>query len=114
MQKPSHIFLFLAALGLTIFGLSLLMPDEKIEVGEFQIGFYTANDLLGSFWDPEDQLYEDTLTVSYDSLFTDSLHNAVDMEEVEQKPIVLDTLLQMKEWDALKEFWLALEDLKRG
>lgn len=114
MQKPSHIFLFLAALGLTIFGLSLLMPDEKIEVGEFQIGFYTPNDLLGSFWDADDQLYEDTLSVSYDSLFTDSLHNAVDMEEAEPKPIVLDTLLQMKEWDALKEFWLALEDLKRG
>lgn len=112
MHKPVHIFLFLVALGLFITGLSFLAPKDKVEVGEFELGFYQPQDLLGPLWSPSEAVLEDTVDWALDSLDLDTLPAEV-VEVVKEIPI-LDTTLQMGHWDDLAPFFEALEDLKRG
>jgi hypothetical protein len=103
MQKPVHIFLFLVALGLVITGLSFLSPKEKVKVGEFELGFYQPQDLLGPLWSPGEGVLEDTVAWAVDSLDLDTLPAEV-VEVVKEMP-VLDTTLQMGQWDALAPFF---------
>ncbi len=112
MQKPVHIFLFLVALGLVITGLSFLSPKEKVKVGEFELGFYQPQDLLGPLWTPSEAVLEDTVAWAVDSLDLDTLPAEV-VEVVKEMP-VLDTTLQMGQWDALAPFFEALGSLERG
>jgi len=112
MQKPVHIFLFLVALGLVITGLSFLSPKDKVKVGEFELGFYQPQDLLGPLWSPGEGVLEDTVAWAEDSLDLDTLPAEV-VEVVKEMP-VLDTTLQMGQWDALGPFFEALASLERG
>ena len=112
MQKPVHIFLFLVALGLVITGLSFLSPKDKVKVGEFELGFYQPQDLLGPLWSPGEGVLEDTVAWALDSLDLDTLPAEV-VEVVKEMP-VLDTTLQMGQWDALAPFFEALASLERG
>ncbi len=112
MQKPVHIFLFLVTLGLVIAGLSFLSPKDKVKVGDFEFGFYQPQNLLGPLWSPSEAVLEDTVAWVVDSLDLDTLPPEV-VEVVKEIPL-LDTTLQMGQWDALAPFFEVLEDLKRG
>jgi hypothetical protein len=112
MQKPGHIFLFLFALGSVIFGLSLVFPKDKFTLGPFELGFYQPSDLLGTFWNPKEALLEDTQVWTMDTVALDSLPESI-VEVIKEAP-ELDTTLQMGQWDALAQFFEALDALKSG
>jgi len=112
MQKPVHIFLFLVAIGMVLIGLSFLSPKDKMKFGEFELGFYQPQDLLGPLWSPSEAVPEDTVAWALDSLELDTLPAEV-VEVVKEIP-VLDSTLQLGQRDALSLFFEALESLKRG
>ena len=76
MNKPQHYFLFLATLGVLVFSLSALSPKEKWQVGPFELGFYTPNDLLGNFWTARPDAL-DTAFIAQDSNAVDALADSI-------------------------------------
>lgn len=112
MQKPVHIFLFLVAIGMVLIGLSFLSPKDKMKFGEFELGFYQPQDLLGPLWSPSEAVPEDTVAWALDSLELDTL--PAEVVEVLKEIPVLDSTLQLGQRDALSLFFEALESLKRG
>ena len=120
MNKPAHFFLFLFALGSIMLGLSFLSPKEKVQVGPFELGYYTPGELLGVLWQ-EDDSTKATLTTPKNAVLdalieeTDTFATPLLSEETELlpvvEPIILDTAIQLVDIKSFSPFFEALKRL---
>jgi lysophospholipase L1-like esterase len=108
MNKPIHFFLFLVTLGMTVFGISLWVPQENLELGPFEVGYFRPKELLGELWVAEN-------APALDSAVNDTLE-AIDLglEEEEAAKKTLQTLLQFTGTDPLATYFESLRALKEG
>ena len=120
MNKPAHLFLFLFVLGSLMLGLSFLSPKEKWQVGPFEIGYYTPEELLGTLWS-EDSAADNAIAVPENSVLdalieeTDTVTAPLLSEETEMlpvaEPVVLDTAIQLVDVKLFAPFFDALHRL---
>jgi len=122
MNKPAHLFLFLFALGGIMLGLSFLSPNEKWQVGPFEIGYYTPDELLGTLWSDDDSTKSsvpvpenavlDALIEATDSAVAPLLSGASDLLPV-TKVADLDTAIQVVDVKLFAPFFDALARLAK-
>ncbi len=120
MNKPAHLFLFLFVLGSLMLGLSFLSPKEKWQLGPFEIGYYTPEELLGTLWS-EDSTADNAIAVPENSVLdalieeTDTVTAPLLSEETEMlpvaEPVVLDTAIQLVDVKLFASFFDALHRL---
>ena len=120
MNKPAHLFLFLFVLGSLMLGLSFLSPKEKWQLGPFEIGYYTPEELLGTLWS-EDSTADNAIAVPENSVLdalieeTDTVTAPLLSEETEMlpvaEPVVLDTAIQSVDVKLFAPFFDALHRL---
>ena len=120
MNKPAHLFLFLFVLGSLMLGLSFLSPKEKWQLGPFEIGYYTPEELLGTLWS-EDSTADNAIAVPENSVLdalieeTDTVTAPLLSEETEMlpvaEPVVLDTAIQLVDVKLFAPFFDALHRL---
>lgn len=110
MVKPLHTFGFLLVLGALSLGLSYLVPDQPVKIGQLELGFFKPDDLL-----PLEELKPAPVPVQTTEI--DSAQGAIDssavaVEEVVLETPVLQTGLQYTHVSALDAFFASLQRLK--
>ena len=101
-------------------GLSFLSPKEKWQLGPFEIGYYTPEELLGTLWS-EDSTADNAIAVPENSVLdalieeTDTVTAPLLSEETEMlpvaEPVVLDTAIQLVDVKLFASFFDALHRL---
>ena len=101
-------------------GLSFLSPKEKWQLGPFEIGYYTPEELLGTLWS-EDSTADNAIAVPENSVLdalieeTDTVTVPLLSEETEMlpvaEPVVLDTAIQLVDVKLFAPFFDALHRL---
>lgn len=101
-------------------GLSFLSPKEKWQLGPFEIGYYTPEELLGTLWS-EDSTADNAIAVPENSVLdalieeTDTVTVPLLSEETEMlpvaEPVVLDTAIQLVDVKLFASFFDALHRL---
>lgn len=129
MNKPSHFFGFLIALGAVVVALSVVIPNGTKEIGPFEVGYYQPKDLLGPFWTGEQWVppaqVKDGEFLELDSLeLLDQTVASSDSAEVRKLKLAeerarlavpapkLDTLIQVVDIQSFAPYFLALDSLK--
>ena len=130
MNKPGHFFGFLVALGIAVFGLSLLLPSGKAALGPFELGYYHPKDLLGPFWTGEqpeatdiekgaDPFGLDSIALEEEVVLDSSvvveeraLELAAEKARLAVPAAVLDTMIQVVDVRTFGPYFEALKALK--
>lgn len=101
-------------------GLSFLSPKEKVQVGPFELGYYTPRELLGVLWQEDDSTKAtrttpknavlDALIEEADTFATPLLSEETELLPVVE-PVILDTAIQLVDVQSFSPFFEALKRL---